>query len=40
MKVNVSNEQQKQQKYLKGVKDAVDFDLFHEFIFDNQNFLA
>ena len=39
MKLPVGIEDSKTQKHLKGVRDAVDFDQFLEFVIDNYIFL-
>jgi hypothetical protein len=39
MKIPVGIEDSKTQKHLKGVREAVDFDQFLEFVIDNYLFL-
>lgn len=39
MKIPVGIEESKSQKHLKGVREAVDYDQFLEFVLDNYIFL-
>lgn len=39
MKVPVGLEESKTQKHLKGIREAIDFDRFAEFVIDTFNFL-
>ena len=40
MKIIVGNEVAKEQKHLKGIREAVDYDKFCEYVIDSFNFLT